>query len=303
MPSRNLPPSWGRAGERVIDTAPATDGYPLAIRRFPAEGDAWATMLIAGAMAVRQDFYAPIARFFAANGIHVLTFDYRGMGASRPATLRGFEASVTDWAQKDMNAMLTEARKPAPHLPLVLLGHSLGGQILGIVPDNAQVAAAIHVTAGSGYYRFNEAMWWRVRLLWFVMMPLFTRLFGYFPGKKLRMVGDLPRGVAVQWRRWCLHPEYLLAEGDESRSAFLRVTAPICAYSFADDEMINRRAAESLNSFYLNARVDHRHVAPSDVGARQVGHFGFFSDRSRDTLWREALETLRAQVGATGRGR
>jgi predicted alpha/beta hydrolase len=106
-------------------TAFASDGFPLAVRHFPAEGGAWATMLIAGAMAVRQDFYAPIARFFAANGIHVLTFDYRGMGASRPAKLRGFEASVTDWAQKDMNAMLAEARKPAPHLPLLLLGHSL----------------------------------------------------------------------------------------------------------------------------------------------------------------------------------
>ena len=153
-----------------MDHAPSADGYPLAITRFPAEGDAWATMLIAGAMAVHRDFYAPIARFFAANGIHVLTFDYRGMGASRPAKLRGFEASVTDWAQKDMNAMLTAARKPAPHLPLLLLGHSLGGQILGIVPENAQVAAAINVTAGSGYYRFNEVMWWRVRLLWFVTM-------------------------------------------------------------------------------------------------------------------------------------
>jgi predicted alpha/beta hydrolase len=252
-------------------------------------------MLIAGAMAVRQDFYAPLARFFAENGIHVLTFDYRGMGASRPEKLSALDVNVTDWAVKDLNAMLAEARKPAPHLPLLYFGHSLGGQILGIAPDNAQVTAAINVTAGSGYYRLNEAMYWRVRLLWFVTMPLFTRLFGYFPGKKLRMVGDLPRGVADQWRRWCLHPEYLLAEGDESRTAFLRVTAPIRSYSFADDEMINRRAVESLNSFYRNARVDHRHVAPADVGAERIGHFGFFSERSRGTLWQEALETLRGQ--------
>jgi predicted alpha/beta hydrolase len=253
-------------------------------------------MLIAGAMAVRQDFYAPIARFFAANGINVLTFDYRGMGASRPATLRGFEASVTDWAHKDMNSMLAEARKPAPHLPLLLLGHSLGGQIFGITPGNADVRAALNVTAGSGWYRFNDRMPLRVRMLWFLAMPLLTPLFGYFPGRRLHMVGDLPRGVADQWRRWCLHPEYLLAEGDAARAGFERVTAPIRSYSFEDDEIVTRPAIESLNGFYRKARVNHRHVAPADIGARSIGHFGFFSEHSRDTLWRESLDWLRGAV-------
>ena len=277
-------------------TAPAGgDGYPLAITRFPAQGEAWATMCFAGAMGVRQDFYAPLARFLAANGVHVLTFDYHGMGWSRPKKLSDFQGTVTEWAQMDLNAMLAHARDPAPHLPLLMLGHSLGGQILGITPDNAAVRASLHVTAGSGWYKLNDRMPRRVRLLWFVLMPLTLPLFGYFPGRRLRIVGDLPLHVAWQWRRWCLHPDYVLSEKG-AREAFDRVTAPILSYSFDDDPMVNRAAVESLNGFYRNSALEHRHVAPSQIGAAGIGHFGFFSPENRATLWKQSLEWLRAQV-------
>jgi predicted alpha/beta hydrolase len=184
----------------------------------------------------------------------------------------------------------------APKLPLLYLGHSLGGQLLGVLPDAGRVRAALTVTAGSGYYKMNDRMPLRVRALWFAAIPALTPLFGYFPGKTLRIVGDLPREVAWQWRRWCLHPDYLLAEGERYRDAFRRVAVPIRGYSFEDDPMIQRAAIDHLHSFYSAAQVERRHLEPKDVGARSVGHFGFFSERSRDTLWRESLDWLRRRV-------
>ncbi len=276
------------------DTVRAGDGRGLAVTRFPAEGTAWATMVVAGAMAVRQDYYAGYARFLAQSGVHVLTFDYRGMGASRSGSLAAADVTVSDWAGHDLEAVLAEARAAAPGLPLTLTGHSLGGQILGTAPGNAGVAASINVTAGSGWYRHNVRMALRVRFLWFVAMPVLTSLFGYFPGRRLRMVGDLPRGVARQWRRWCLHPDYLLCEGPAARAAFDRVRAPILSWSFDDDTLLTRAAIESLNGFYRNARLEHRHLAPQDVGRSRVGHFGFFAAASRDTLWAGSLAWLRA---------
>ena len=91
--------------------------------------------------------------------------------------------------------------------------------------DVAKVDAVIGVTAGSGWYRHNDRMPLRVRFFWHVAVPLLTPLFGYFPGKAIRMVGDLPKGVALQWRRWCLHPDYLLSEGEASRAAYARFSA------------------------------------------------------------------------------
>jgi predicted alpha/beta hydrolase len=237
--------------------------------------------VIAGAMGVRQDFYAPLARYLSANGLEVATFDYRGMGYSRPRSLRGFEADVSTWAERDLNSMLAPT-----DLPLYFLGHSLGGQLLGIPADNARVKAAITVTAGSGWYKYNDRMPVQVRIFWFVAIPALTPLFGYFPGKPLRMVGDLPRGVAYQWRRWCLHPEYLLSEGERYRAAFDRVRIPVRSYSFDDDPIITRRAVDHLHGFYRHAAVERCHL---DRG----GHFGFFSAASQPTLWAETLRWLR----------
>ena len=279
-----------------VALAKAADGHALAVARFPAAGKPWATMLVAGAMGVRQDFYAPVARFFAASGIHVLTFDYRGVGWSLRGPMSRVQADVNTWASRDLGAMLGEARKAAPGAPLAVLGHSLGGQIIGIAPDNARVGAVLNVTAGSGWYKHNDRMPWRVRFFWHVAVPALTPVFGYFPGKALRMVGDLPRGVAWQWRRWCLHPDYLLSEGEEARAAYRRFDKPILSYSFEDDDILTRNAVDSLNAFYTGAAITRRHVSPADVGAKRVGHFGYFSERSRETLWRESLEWLRAHL-------
>ena len=266
----------------------------IAVRRFAAAGTPWANLVIAGAMGVRQDFYERFARFLAAQGVNTLTFDYPGMGYSRSGGLRGFHVDVSTWAERDLNTMLFEAQAMGHSLPLLYLGHSLGGQLLGVLPDVARVKAALTVTAGSGYYKHNDRMPLRVRVLWFAAIPALTPIFGYFPGKPLRVVGDLPGGVAWQWRRWCLHPEYLLAEGERYRDAFARVRIPIRGYSFEDDPLITRPAIDQLHGFYRAAAVERRHVAPAELGVPAIGHFGFFSERSRETLWKEAVEWLRA---------
>jgi predicted alpha/beta hydrolase len=267
----------------------------LEVRRFPAAAPAWATMVVAPAMGVRQDFYEGFARFAAESGVHVLTFDYSGTGFSRRGSLRGVDVDVMGWAQ-ELDEMLLAARRASPSLPLVLLGHSLGGQLLGVLEHNDRIAAAINVTAGSGFYRLNRRMAFEVRVFWFLAVPLLTPLFGYFPGKRLRMVGDLPAGVARQWRRWCLHPDYLLGHVAGARESFARITAPVLSYSFEDDRIISRAAAESLQRFFRNAALEHRHIDPGRDGMSPVGHFGFFHERSRDALWKPALEWLRAHV-------
>src|SRR5690242_17733263 len=148
--------------EGVEGSARAADGYELAVTRFPAAGEPWATMCIAAAMGVKRDFYAPIAQFFAENGIHALTFDYRGIGGSRRGDLAKLDADVGTWIEKDLAAMLVEARNPDPYLPLLYVGHSLGGQVIGIAPGSEAVRAVVTANAGSGYYRLNDRMKWRV---------------------------------------------------------------------------------------------------------------------------------------------
>jgi predicted alpha/beta hydrolase len=266
-----------------------------AITRFPAEGNAWGTVVLAGAMSVKQDFYAPAARYLARSGANVVTFDYAGVGRARVRSMRHLDIDVIDWARDDAGAALAAARAMGPSLPVGWLGHSLGGQILALVPGHEHVRAAVTVTAGSGYYKLNDSMPLQLRFFWFGAMPVLTPLFGYFPGRRLRMVGDLPRNVARQWRRWCLHPDYLLCEGDGVRDAYARVASPILAYSFTDDVMINGRAVERMHAAFREASVEFRHVDPASVARKGIGHFGFFQLQS-EPMWHSMLAWLQGKL-------
>jgi predicted alpha/beta hydrolase len=239
-------------------------------------------------MGAPQSYYKPFAAWLAAQGFLAATFDYRGTGLSRPASLRGFAADILDWARLDCAAMIDAVQARAPGLPLVWIGHSLGGQILPLVPNRARIAKVITVATGSGYWRHYAPRmrlggWW----LWHVAVPLATRLCGYFPGKRLKKVGDLPGGVARQWRRWCLDPDYAAgAEGPAVRALYAAVETPIVSLSFTDDEYMSPRNTDPLHGFYANAPKTMKRIAPDDIGARRIGHFGFFRAAREQSLWR-----------------
>jgi predicted alpha/beta hydrolase len=118
---------------------------------------------------------------------------------------------------------------------------------------------------------------------------------GYFPGKRLRKVGNLPAGVMQQWRKWCLSPEYVVsAEGEDVRAAYASVRTPILALSFTDDELMTARSIRSLHGLYASAPVEFRTIAPREIGVKRIGHFGFFRPQFEQTLWPLVVAGLRA---------
>jgi predicted alpha/beta hydrolase len=247
-------------------------------------------VLIASAMSVAQSYYRPFAEWLAREGYHAATFDYRGTGRSRTGSLRGYKADILDWAGLDCAAMIEALSRRAPGLPLHWVGHSLGGQILGFLPNRDRIARAVTVATGSGYWRENAApLKRRVWYLWYFLAPVSTWLCGYFPGARLRKVGDLPKGVIEQWRRWCLDPEYAVGDGEHVRAQFAAVRTPIVSLSFEDDELMSARNTESIHGFYVNAPRIMKRIAPADVGARRIGHFGFFREGFEHSLWRAHL--------------
>ena len=272
----------------VVTTA---DGSEIAARFFHPAGAPRGAVLIVPAMGTPQDFYRPFAEWLAAQGFLSATFDYRGTGLSRRGGLRGFKADIFDWARLDCAAMVEEMSRRANGTPLYWIGHSLGGQILALVPNRERIAKAITVATGSGYWLENVPslrlkVWW----LWFFIVPVALRLCGYFPGKALRKVGDLPLGVMQQWRRWCLDREYAVgAEGDAVRAEYAAVRTPIVSLSFVDDEMMSLANTESIHGFSSSAPRKMQRIAPSDVGEPRIGHFGFFRSAFEASLWRPHL--------------
>ena len=276
----------------------ARDGARIAARLYRPDSQVQspqALLLIAPAMGVTQAFYQPFAQWLAEQGYLAATFDYRGMGDSRPAelrrSLRGFKADLFDWTH-DYDTAIEALVAQAPHLPLYLIGHSLGAQLPGMLRHRDRVAGLVSVAAGSGYWRDNAPQLKRMILyFWYGLVPVATRLFGYFPGRRLRKIGDVPSGVMLQWRRWCLNPRYHVgAEGSPVREAFEAARFPVVALSMTDDELMTERGTRVLVDCYANAPRRIERIAPQDLQVRRIGHFGFFRDQFEATLWRRAVE-------------
>ena len=271
------------------------EGVSVALCVFEPEGAARASVVIGGAMGVRQDYYAAFAQWLAGQGFRVTTFDYRGHGDSLVGPMREVRADLFDWA-RDYEAVIAAARVALPGQPLYLLGHSLGAQLPGLLRNPGQVDGLLSVAAGSGYWRDNAPRLKRmVPYFWWVLVPLATRLCGYFPGRKLRKVGDLPAGVILQWRRWCLNPTYSVgAEGPEVAQRYGAVRFPVLALSMSDDELMTLRGTQALVNLYSNAPTRVERIAPQDVKALRIGHFGFFREQFRQSLWPRAVADLAA---------
>lgn len=263
----------------------AEDGYRIGATLFEGGGDA---VLILPASGVPQRYYARFAAYLAQRGSTVLTFDYRGIGRSLHGRVRDVQARMRDWALLDAAAAFRyfSSRK------IQVIGHSFGGQALGLLPDPQRIAAALVVGSQSGYWRhwppLGRAWMWTATHL---ALPATARLFGYFPASRLGFGEDLPRGVAIEWASWCRHPRYLVgALGVEER--YRRVSAPLRAYAIGDDAFAPRRAVAALLELYPGARGEIREVQPRELGVTGIGHFGFFREAFRDSLWREAADWL-----------
>ena len=269
----------------------------LALRVYEPAGAARASVVIGGAMGVRQSFYEAFARWMAQEGVRVTTFDYRGHGDSLHGAMRDVKADLFDWAQ-DYEAVISAAKAALPMQPLYLLGHSLGAQLPGLLRKPGQVDGLLSVAAGSGYWRDNAPKLRRVvPYFWWVLVPLATRLCGYFPGRALKKVGDLPAGVILQWRRWCLHPAYSVgAEGAAVAQSYGAVRFPVLALSMADDELMTLRGTHNLVNLYANTERRVESISPAELKVRRIGHFGFFRDQFRQSLWPRAVAAL-AQLG------
>ena len=122
-------------------TFPAADRYLLGATLFLPRGAKRHAVLFNSATAVPRKIYRGFAGYLAGRGCAVLTYDYRGTGDSRQKSLVGFKASMSDWAALDVTAAVAWMRERYKNLPLNYVGHSFGGQVLGLLPTTARSRA------------------------------------------------------------------------------------------------------------------------------------------------------------------
>ncbi len=272
-------------------TFPALDGRILHGTLSRPDVAAHGAVVVFGALGVPHRYYARFAAHLAARGLAVLSFDYRGAGASRDRPSRSDDATLLEWGRFDTGGAVDALADRFPGLPSSGVGHSFGGQSFGLNPRARDLDRVVIVGAGVGDLAlYPPALARKYRVLLGGFVPVAGALFGYIPGR-MGLGEDLPRGVVEQWARWCNTPGYMVGALGEQQTGFHHLEAPLLFVEVPDDDFAPPGPAAALRAAYRRASVTHRVVAPDELPPGARGHFGIFR-AGGEAVWDELAAFL-----------
>jgi predicted alpha/beta hydrolase len=267
----------------------ARDGVTVTALRYAARGPVRGHLIVAGATGVPQLFYKAFAEFASAHGYSTLTLDYRGVGLSRPASLKGFRVAYLDWAHQDLAVAVETMAHDT--LPLFMVGHSFGGHAFALLPNHERVARFYTFATGAGWHGWMPpAERLKVTFMWHIVGPLLVYLHGYLAWRRFGFGEDLPLGVYRDWKHWCAFPRYFFDDPAMPQIAarFARVTTPIVAANALDDLWASPASRDAFMSGYCNTPWRAVDIDPAQRGLGPIGHMGYFRRKS-EPLWRDVL--------------
>ncbi|SRX76016.1 alpha/beta hydrolase family protein [Aequorivita antarctica] len=250
-------------------------------------------LIICSATGVKQEFYHEISKFIHQEGTTAITFDYSGIGYSLKTNIKKVKSSLSDWGTNDLTAVINYSVKIYPNLPIAILGHSIGGQLIGLTKASLLAHKIILVCAQNGFWG-NWSGISRVKMWtnWNILVPILIKIFGYLPSKKFSRMEDLPKYVADEWKDWCNNRNYLFAFIDNERLFFRKIKCEIISYSVAFDKYAPQKSIDKLIERYSNANIKRVQIYPENLNFDKIGHFGLFQQKSKYTFW----DKLRQEV-------
>ncbi len=269
----------------------ADDGTPL-VGTLHEAVDPKGAVLIAGAVATPHRYYRAFAAWLAERGYTALSFDYRGIGASRAGSLRGSEASLTDWGTHDVSAALRTLREATPGLDVYVVGHSFGGQAFGLNDGLGEVSGVLAIGSSLpwlGHWPVPQR--WALSALWGGLFPATIATVGFVPSQ-LGLGEDLPPRAAAEWARWCRSRRYLIDHVDGAEERFRRFRGRSEVWALTDDTYAPIPAVQALAAVLGPDGAYLRQVSPARTGGSPIGHFGPFRPAFRDTLWADVEDVL-----------
>lgn len=261
--------------------------------RTTNSSQAVATIVIHSATGVKRHYYQAFAQYLAEHGVDVLLWDARGIGDSATYPVEEDSATMRNWGELDQQAVLEHIQAQHPSRPMVIVGHSSGGNLTGLAPLTARADGLILIASGGCDWRDYPPLP-RLRLLsiWLIGMPLMLALRGHLPAWP--GVGHtLPHGVANEWRKWSLTRGYLWNDPTLDSSGYKAFTGPLLALSMSDDVgYAPTRCVHSLLNMFSGADIEHHEIPASEGFQGRIGHFGFFKPKNA-SLWPQVVHWLR----------
>lgn len=270
---------------------PALDGYILTGTLY-SPLNVKAQILVASATGVPQPFYRRFAEYAIKQGYQVLCFDYRGVAQSAPKTLKGFQMSYLDWGKSDLAGAIDYLNQF--NLPIFMVGHSYGGQALGLTPNHQLIKAMYCFGTGAGWHGYmplSEHI--KVQVIWNIVFPPMVAASGYLPWSKFKMGADLPKNVYQQWRKWCNNPTYCFGDPKHKylHDVYAQIKTPIYAVAALDDAWALPASRHAFMQHYTQAPMHYIDITPQQYGLKDIGHMGYFRKGS-EKIWQDIFNTF-----------
>jgi len=264
------------------------DGYQLAAQFYPAVSKkAQYPVVICPATGITKNFYHTFATWLSQQGHDVLSFDFRGIGESLHGALKQSNASITDWGTLDIPCAIDSLLIKTKADQVILIGHSAGGQLLGVVPNYNKVAKVVTVAGSTGHVKgLKGKTKFLAPVMFNFIFPISSAIKGYGATQFIGMGENLPKKVAQQWREFCSRPGYVKnAIGKTIFHDFHSdIQCSITAIWADDDEIATKRNVNELLSLYPNADKKMIELNPKNLGYKSIGHMLLFK-KSHQKLW------------------
>lgn len=274
---------------------PARDGYDLSAKLFQPTAISKGFVQIHCGTGIPQKLYANFAMHLAESGFTTLTFDYRGIAESSPKKLKGFKAKISDWGKLDMAGVLDWATSNFPKQKKIIVAHSMGGQMVGLMDNHQDIDKLFLIASSTGYWKDMSSPYkWLPAFFWYFMIPVHTKIFGYVNAMKVKQGENLPKDIALQWRKWCTHPDYFEPDFQKELHPvfFDKVSTPITSIQIQDDPLANKVTSQKLLTYYSNAEIEIQEVFPNEYGVDKIGHTGYFSRKFKNNLWEKIVAEM-----------
>lgn len=282
------------------------DGRLLTACWYEPSGPVRAVAVVNPATAVASGFYRAFAQWLARRGYAVLCYDYRGVGASLQGRVHDEPARLRDWAQLDIAAALRTAHRrrlleqaqQGRELGLLLIGHSFGGNAVGLAPGYEQADALLGVAAQAADWRLWSGLQKaKVWLFFHALLPALSHAFGHAPGWVLgARAHNMPKAAALEWARWGRRRGFLFTDPSlQTDLGYHHFTGPVHLWNISDDHLFGpARGVDHLAAQFRSAAVARHTLAPQAVGARTIGHFALFRRELGERIWPLLLAPIEA---------
>ena len=268
-----------------------SDDFELVATLYRPEKIAGAIM-IAPATGIKKEFYYSFAAFLAAHNYGVICFDNRGIGASIKGSINEVDASLVNWGRLDMSAVLERLMSEFPNQKYHLVGHSAGGQLVGLMHNAGRLSSMFNFACSSGCIR-NMPFPFKFSAHFFLgfFISVSNFLFGRTQSQWVGMGEPLPRKVAQQWQKWCYGKGYVETEfGDEVKTHWYDDLVVDSLWVYAtDDPIANLKNVKDMIRVFPKIKSKIVKLEPKELGKKQIGHMGFFRSKNKE-LWSMALE-------------